>query len=69
MPYYFEFKKHIFSYFSELKIRTSLKFEVLFFTLWKSKKNMQFQSSIVDNGRDYVLHYIGMSNIVRSCDA
>jgi hypothetical protein len=26
-------------------------------------KNMQFQSSIVDNGRDYVLHYVGMSNM------
>jgi hypothetical protein len=24
---------------------------------------MQFQSSIVDNGRDYVLHYVGMSNM------
>jgi GTP-binding protein EngB required for normal cell division len=26
-------------------------------------KNLQFQSSIVDNGRDYVLHYVGMSNM------
>jgi hypothetical protein len=24
---------------------------------------MQFQSSIVDNGRDYVLHYVDMSNM------
>jgi hypothetical protein len=27
------------------------------------RKNLQFQSSIVDNGRDYVLHYVGMSNM------
>jgi hypothetical protein len=26
-------------------------------------KNLQFQSSIVDNGRDYVLHYVGMSDM------
>jgi hypothetical protein len=27
------------------------------------KKPRIFQSSIVDNGRDYVLHYVGMSNM------
>jgi hypothetical protein len=27
------------------------------------KKHKQFQSSIVDNGRDYVLYYVGMSNM------
>jgi len=38
MPYYFEFKTHLFSHFSELKIKMRLKFEVLFYTLWKSQK-------------------------------
>jgi hypothetical protein len=27
------------------------------------KNTKQFQSSIVDNGRDYVLHYVGMPNM------
>jgi hypothetical protein len=27
------------------------------------KKNLQFQSSIVDNGRDYVLYYVGISDM------
>jgi hypothetical protein len=30
---------------------------------FRKKKIMQFQSSIVDNGRDYILHYVGMSNM------
>jgi hypothetical protein len=38
MPYYFEFKTHLFSHFSDLIIRMRLKFEVLFFTLFKSQK-------------------------------
>jgi hypothetical protein len=29
----------------------------------KIKKTKQFQSSIVDGGRDNVLHYVGMSNM------
>jgi hypothetical protein len=32
-------------------------------TFSPEEKNLQFQSSIVDNGRDYVLHYVGMSNM------
>jgi hypothetical protein len=35
LPNYFQFKKH-FAFFSELKFRVRLEFEVLFFTLQKS---------------------------------
>jgi hypothetical protein len=39
VPYYFEFNMYLFfTFFFELKIRVLLRFEVLFFTLRKSRK-------------------------------
>jgi hypothetical protein len=42
LPYYFEIRTHFsfFKHFPELKIRVHLKFEILLFTLQKSRKNI-----------------------------
>jgi hypothetical protein len=39
IPYHFEFKMHHSSYFSELKVKMPLKFEVLFFTILRCLKH------------------------------
>lgn len=46
IPHYFEFKAHLFSDFSEMKIGTRLKFAVLIFTLRKSQ-NMFLDEQVV----------------------